>query len=864
MKHLILLLTVFLYSVGYSQPPCGSNPPAGNTCATATPICELNGYCGNTSSSYTVDTWSQSCGFLGLFDCGLTGEFCGSIENNSFLTFVASSSTISFDAWVFNSLYGDGIQIMIFSANNCSGTVTSYYCSQLAPSTGSQSVSASGLTPGNTYYIMIDGFAGDVCDYTFAANTGVAIPVDVVPANSSICVGESVNLTATGGNGTYTWNASPNLSGTTGSTVTATPPATPGTYTYTVNSATGNPLCPSSTMATATIVVNPCGCTVSATNNGPVCEGVTTINLFATTIANATYSWTGPNGFTSNLQNPTAVPIPTTPGTYNFEVTATDNGSTCTSITTVVVTALPNVSAGTSQALCQGGSITLSGSGAQTYSWDNSVNNGVSFVPASTQTYTVTGTDANGCQNTAQIVVTVNPLPVVNAGIDQSLCQGGSITLSGSGAQTYSWNNSVNNGVSFTPGSTQTYTLTGTDANGCQSTDQVVVTVNPLPVVEAGLPQTVCAGINVTLSGSGAQTYLWDNGGTNNVPFTPTTTAMYTCTGTDANGCQNTDQVLVTVNPIPLVNAGADQAVCQGTSVALVASGAQTYSWNNSVSNGVSFVPGSTQTYTVTGTSLNGCQATDQVVVTVNPLPNVNAGADQTVCAGTSVTLSGSGAQTYNWNNGVLDGVSFTPGLTQTYSVVGTDANGCQNADQVTVVVVSYPVADLSSDLTSGHPTLTVNFDNNSTGADSYNWNFGNGLEYNAQNNSGQQVSYSNPGEYLVVLTAINGSCTDADTVLISVLPYEDPVLLIPNIFTPNGDHNNDRFFISADYVTSVKVKIVNRWGDRMHEYDDVQGFWDGTVNGNPASDGVYFFQYEIEGINGTVLKGQGNVQLIR
>ncbi|WP_343748493.1 gliding motility-associated C-terminal domain-containing protein [Fluviicola sp.] len=864
MKKILFMLAVLLSSVGYAQPPCGTNPAAGNTCALATPICELNGYCGNTSSAYTVNTWSQSCGFLGLFDCGLTGEFCGSIENNSFLKFVASSTSISFNVWVFNSTYGDGIQIMIFSANNCSGTVTSYYCSQLAPSANSQTVSASGLTPGNTYYIMIDGFAGDVCDYTFAANTGVAIPVDISPVNSSICVGESVSLTASGGNGTYTWTASPNLSGTTGTTVTATPPSTPGTYTYTVNSATGNPLCPSSTTATATIVVNPCGCTVTASNSGAVCAGTSTVNLFATTIANATYSWTGPNGFTSNVQNPTAVPIPSTPGTYTFEVTVTDNGSVCTSTTTVTVNALPAVSGGNNQAVCQGTSVTLSGSGAQNYSWDNSVTDGVSFIPASTQTYTVTGTDANGCQNTAQVVVTVNSLPTVSAGIDQSVCLGDVVTLAGSGAQNYSWDNSVNNGTSFTPGLTQTYTVTGTDANGCQGTDQVTVTVYPLPVVEAGLPQTVCAGTSVTLSGSGAQTYAWNNGGVDNVPFTPLATGIYICTGTDANGCQNTDQVLVTVNPAPVVNAGADQALCQGASVTLTASGAQSYTWTNGVVNGVSFVPGTTQTYTVTGTSLTGCQGTDQVVVTVNPLPNVNAGADQSLCFGTTVTLSGSGAQTYTWTNGVTNGVSFVPSSTQTYTVTGVDANGCQNTDQVIVTVVPYPVSSLSSDVTTGNPVLTVNFENNSGTAGSYHWDFGNGLEYDAQTTAGQQVAYSNPGEYIVVLTAMNGVCTDTDTLKIEVLPFADPEVIVPNIFTPNGDHNNDTFFITADNVKSMRVTILNRWGEKMHQYDDVQGFWDGTVNGNQASEGVYFFQYEAEGINGTILKGQGNIQLIR
>jgi trimeric autotransporter adhesin len=870
MKHLILTLLLLLSLKGFSQPPCGSNPAAGNTCATATPICELNGYCGNTSSSYTANTWGAAgapfgCGFLGLSSCpgtGLLGSFCGSIENNSFLSFVASSSTISFDCWVYNSSYGDGIQIMIFSGT-CGGNITSYYCDQLVPSPSSQNVSATGLTPGNTYYIMIDGFAGDVCDYTFAANTGVAIPVDVSPVNSSICVGETVVLTATGGNGGYTWNASPNLSATTGSTVTATPPTTPGTYTYTVNSATGNPLCPSSTTATATIVVNPCGCSVTATNSGPVCSGTSTINLFATTIANATYSWTGPNGFTSSAQNPTSVSIPTTPGTYNFTVDVNDNGSLCSSTTTVTVQALPAVNAGIDISICTGGSVTLSGSGAQGYTWNNGATNGVSFNPASNQTYTVTGTDANGCQNTDQVNVVVNPLPTISAGAPQAVCQGTSVILSGSGAQSYTWNNSVSNGTSFTPGSTQTYTVTGTDVNGCQNTSQVVVTVNPLPIVEAGLPQAVCQGTSVTLAGSGAQSYTWNNGGIDNVPFTPNATLTYICTGTDANGCQNTDQVVVTVNPSPTVNAGNDQSVCAGTSVTLSASGASNYVWNNGVTNGVAFIPGSTQTYTVT-VSANGCQATDQVTVTVNPLPTVNAGVDQSICIGTEIMLSGSGAQNYVWSNGVVNGVSFTPGSTQTYTVTGTDANGCTNTDQVTVTVVLIPTASISSDVTTGSPTLVVNFDNNSSNATSYHWSFGDSFQTDVSSAVGQQHGYTNPGEYVVVLTAANGICVDTDTLLITVSPVPDPIVVIPNIFTPNGDHNNDQFLLTVSYAKSVKVQIVNRWGDKMYEYDDVQGYWDGTVNGNLASDGVYFFNYQIEGLNGTILKGHGDIQLIR
>lgn len=863
MKHLLLTLLLLLSLKGFSQPPCGSNPAAGESCATATPICELNGYCGNTSSSYAVDTWSQSCGFLGLFDCGLTGEFCGSIENNSFLSFVASSSSITFNCWVYNSMNGDGIQIMIFSANNCSGTVTSYYCSQLAPSSGSQTVSASGLTPGNTYYIMIDGFAGDVCDYTFAATSGVSIPVDINPVNSTICVGESVALTATGGGGTYTWNASPDLNTTSGASVTATPPSTPGTYTYTVNSSTGNSLCPSSATATATIVVNPCGCSVTATNSGNVCAGTGSINLFATTIAGATYSWTGPNGFTSSAQNPASVPIPATPGTYTFTVDVTDNGSVCSSTTTVTVYALPAVDAGAAIAVCAGSSVTLSGTGAQTYTWDNGATNGVSFVPVGNQTYTVTGTDANGCQNTDQVTLTVNPLPVIDAGLPQSVCLGQVITLVGSGAQTYVWSNSVTNGLSFIPGATQTYTVTGTDANGCSNTGQVTITVNPLPIVEAGLPQSVCQGSSVTLAGSGAQTYTWNNGGIDGVPFIPVATSTYICTGTDANGCQNTDQVLVTVNPIPTVNAGTDQSICIGSSVTLTASGASNYSWDNGVTNGVSFVPGATQTYTVTVTS-NGCQASDQVVVTVNPLPNVNAGVDQSICSGDEITLIGSGAQTYTWNNGVADGISFIPGTTQTYTVTGTDANGCVNTDQVTVTVVPMPVAAVSADVLSGPPTLTVNFDNNSSSASGYHWSFGTGAETNSVTTAGQQYQYTSPGEYTVILIAANGTCLDSDTLKITVDPIPDPTVVIPNIFTPNGDGKNDVFFIRLENAASVEVTIVNRWGNKMVSFSGVNSFWDGTVNGKLAEEGVYFFNYTATGMNGTTLTGQGNVQLMR
>src|SRR5690606_11386694 len=114
----------------------------------------------------------------------------------------------------------------------------------------------------------------------------------------------------------------------------------------------------------------------------------------------------------------------------------------------------------------------------------------------------------------------------------------------------------------------------GTDALGCTNSDQVIVTVNPLPIVGAGSDQTICVGDPVTLNGSGATSYTWNNGVVNNVPFNPTNTLTYTVTGTDANLCVNTDQVIVNVNPLPVVTAGADQTICEGDAVTLNGGGA--------------------------------------------------------------------------------------------------------------------------------------------------------------------------------------------------------------------------------------------------------------------------------------------------
>ncbi|MEX2484928.1 MAG: gliding motility-associated C-terminal domain-containing protein, partial [Brumimicrobium sp.] len=313
-----------------------------------------------------------------------------------------------------------------------------------------------------------------------------------------------------------------------------------------------------------------------------------------------------------------------------------------------------------------------------------------------------------GCDSTASITLVVNSLPSITASAtDTDVCINDDTDLSGSGGSSYDWDNGLGAGANHnvSPGSTTTYTVTGTDANGCENTDDVTITVNPLPTVDAGTDISECENETIILSGSGSATsYSWDNGVSDGVGFTqPVGTVTYTVTGTDANGCENTDQVDVTIESAPNVYAGTDVTVCENETITLSGSGTATnYTWDNGVTDGVGFTqsPG-TVTYTVTGESSAGCAATDEVDVTVNPSPTIDAGSNQELCDGDNVTLTGSGnADTYTWDNGVTDGVDFTPPLgTTTYTVTGENtATGCTATDDVDITVNELPTVDAGAD----------------------------------------------------------------------------------------------------------------------------------------------------------------------
>ncbi len=158
--------------------------------------------------------------------------------------------------------------------------------------------------------------------------------------------------------------------------------------------------------------------------------------------------------------------------------------------------------------------------------------------------------------------------------------------------------------------------------------------------------------------------------------------------------------------------SASDTVICIGESVTLTGSGMETYSWDQGVENGVSFIPQETRTYTVTGTDSQGKTATDQITVKVNPLPEVSiqSSAFEFICAGESLTLSGEGASTYQWDHDVENAVSFVPTSTATYNTVGTDVNGCVDSASITMIVIAVPEPTIEVDDEVGrHLSLKTN-----------------------------------------------------------------------------------------------------------------------------------------------------------
>jgi hypothetical protein len=329
------------------------------------------------------------------------------------------------------------------------------------------------------------------------------------------------------------------------------------------------------------------------------------------------------------------------------------------------------------------------------YQWYNgtvavSGANAATFTPVSSGNYYAVLSGAPGCSaQTLPNNITVNPTPTLNISTTATvLCVGQSVTLTASGADSYTWLPLGSNAASIvtTPTANVSYTLTGTSTTGClpANTPSIQITVNPNPTISVN-SGTICQGQSFTIQPSGANSYTIQGG---NAVVSPTSNASYTVTGSDANGClsSNTATSQVVVNPAPSLNVSGGGYACPGNSFTLMASGASSYSWStSSTSSSIVVSPSLTTTYSVTGTNTLGCSKTNTVLVGIHPVPALSVTTTGTICAGASATLTAGGANSYTWNtSAVSNSIVVNPSVTTVYSVTGINAFGCTSTQTIT------------------------------------------------------------------------------------------------------------------------------------------------------------------------------------
>ncbi|GAB3838342.1 gliding motility-associated C-terminal domain-containing protein [Hymenobacter jeollabukensis] len=600
-------------------------------------------------------------------------------------------------------------------------------------------------------------------------NIRPASTLAVTASAPSICVGQSVTLTATNGT-TYTWTGG---TGTlpSGGSITVSPTQT---TTYSVTSSDG--VC--TTTRTITVTVNPLPqANVGATATPSVCSGESII-LGAAPVAGLTYQWSPATGLSSTtVANPTLT-LTNASGnsiaqTYTLTVTTTSTGCTSTGTVTVSVKPGATANAGTAPTFCSGESAQLGTAAVTglTYQWSPAT--GLSSATVAqptvtltnttgapiTQTYTVTATTALGCQATSQVVVTVNPLIEALPGNNVAICSGASSQLGAAAVTglTYQWSPATglssatvaNPTVTLTNTTgapiTQTYTLTTTSTSTtCSGTATVTVTVNPRPQVNSPGTPITCSGTAIVLNGATATpgvTYAWTSATLSdlNNPNSPTPVALVTNTGTApivrtytltatnpaaVGGCTSTTVFTLTVNPAPIVPPGTTVTVCSGSTPPQLGAAPQpgyTYQWvpatglsSATVANPTyiqTLAPGAgplITTYTLTATTPQGCAGFSQTTVTLNPAARAVAGNDTTVCTGNIARIGRPAVAGYTYQWSPATGLSSATVANPTVTLPNPSTTALLTQRYILTVRNSFDCQDRDTVVVTVNPTVLV------------------------------------------------------------------------------------------------------------------------------------------------------------
>lgn len=620
------------------------------------------------------------------------------------------------------------------------------------------------------------------------------------------------------------------------------------------------------------------GMPYSLSANTSVCNGGS-IQLNAT--GGIGYTWTPAASLNNpNIPNPIATPTETT--VYHVSMNFNAGCAIDDSIIIEVINE-PIIDLTDAVSICKNDSITITASGGTTYSWspnqyiNNTTSSTVKVSPPSSMYYYVTV--GNECfERTDSIYVTVNPLPEIILVDDTTICKGAGVHLVPDGNMQPTWLPhstlvaNTDGSATATPIIPQYYYVTGTDANGCNNKDSVKVEFYTIPTLALSPDTTICIGTSATLHVSGATNYSWSPTATLTNPTSPTPTATpttpttYQVTAFYGNNCQLKDSVKVDLMYLPIPIAPDTVFACYGEPKTITVGGAESYLWspatnlNTTTGATVQTTVEQNITYTVAFTNVCGTEYEDIEVISIHPY--VQAFHDTIVCPGESVQLFAVGAQTYLWSppqglsNTHTSSVIAKPTVPTHYVVQGTDQYGCSITDTVFVDLFPQPHVIASPDhyLLEGDQAY-LSAKPSSTGT--VYWH---PSEYLNCVMCTQTIA-TPPSNYTYVVTFIDDNgCQATDSVHL----YFDPLLYVPNTFSPDGDEFNGQFLAFGGNIRNFEMNIFNRWGELIFTSKDLQIGWDGTFKGKICQDGTYTWKISYKDLLDNEHKHVGHVNLVR
>jgi len=825
----------------------------------------------NGSTNFTVavpfglsaGTWTSVVSDA-LTSCSLTNTFVITQPPALTLTAAASSSA----ACATNNL--------TLTANGSGGTPALSYIWSGGPQTNTYLVNQS-ISGSYVYTVEIKDGNDCLKSQTISATFNPLPIFTVASSAANVCVGNNIsffaNSTFTPAILSYQWSGPSGFSSSLQSpSISAAVVANSGVYSIMVTGA-------NSCVASSTINVAVSSLPVISASGNPACE-TQTISLSAFSPTGLVYLWSGPAGYTSNVQFPLISPASlNAAGNYTVVVFSSVNSCSASATASVAVFPKPALSL-IGSTVCANQSMTLSASSTPGtfFSWTGPLGftspnpNAIITLASLAQsgTYSVVATGTNGCPTSSTVSALVRVVPSPTLSNNSPVCSGENLTLFGSGAVFYNWsgpasyNSAVQSPTITAVGliNSGTYTVVVTAANGCTASANISVVVHLTPLLSA-FGSSVCIGNTFSLTATAifGANYIWtgplnyssvlQNNFLNSASFAQV--GFYTVVATDAVGCAVIAIASLSINPNPVITISSNSPLCVGSSLNLTSNpGGSSYIWSGPAGFSSTLQNPSINVtninnngaYGLIVSGANSCTASASMSVDVNPLPVLSI-SGSTVCAGNTLSLSSnsSSATIFLWSgpnsfSSSQQNISFTNATaTQTgnYTVVVTGSNNCSNKAIAIGSVVPLPLItmSLSSDVICSRETASLTV----TGANTYTWSTG-ALNYIIIVTPSITSTYSVAGSGAF-------SCSNSAVATLSVVlctGIDEPIKNSEFLIYPNPVQNEIN--IQGIGVSNYSVSVINSVGQIIKSIQQ-NNLVDQRVDVTDLENGIYFIRLQ-------------------